>query len=180
MLLVAISCTNPPTQILVDNPTNNTLSLVIGKDTIVLNAKQYKLYNLAEGEYQVKYADTIFKLTVSDKSLIVNPTRSAYILEQAIYSGNKSNAKEKLREDRIPLDTIHLSGTSICGNLKRISEIVITEDFDYGIHQEFPKSLKLFYPKEKLLVKISREEDFLDAKMKELQITTEPMYSNNK
>lgn len=177
MILVATSCSISTTQVIVDNPTNDTLMLVIGKDSIVLNAKQYKFCNFNEGEYEVKYADTSFRLTVSDKTLLLNPTGSAYILEQAIYSGNKTISKEQLRENRIPLDTIHLAGIGLCGNLKRICNVVINDDFDFGIHQEFPKNVKLFYPKIKLLVKISREDDFLNAKMKELQKENMPAYS---
>jgi hypothetical protein len=175
VLSIAISCSTSPTQILVDNPTEDTISVTIGKDTIIINAKQFKFHDFPEGEYQVKYADTTFKLTVGDKSFILNPTKSAYILEQAVYSKypDLSGLRSKLHSpyDRIPYDTIQLLGLfDISGNLKRISDVIINEEFDYGLNQEFPQSIELKYAnEEKQLVKISRENDFLAAKMKELQ-----------
>lgn len=175
VLSIALSCSTSPTQILVDNPTEDTISLTIGKDTLVLNAKQFKFHDLAEGEYQVKYADTTFKLNVGDESFILNPTKSAYILEQAVYSKypQLTDLSKNINsyKDRIPYDTIQLLNLfDIAGNLKRVSEVVINDEFDYGLNQEFPENIELQHAnEEKRMIKISRETDFLTAKMKAME-----------
>lgn len=173
LLAIACSTTPPPSQIIVDNPTDSIISVTIGNDTLEINAKSSKVHTLPAGVYKVKYADSTYSFEVEQMRstgivFILNPTRSAYILEQAVYTKNFLSQKRTNHNDRIPFDTIRVMNLfDISGNFKRTDDLVIDDSYDFGLNTDFPQSVELSsYETEKLMIKIFREKDFLFSKLR--------------
>jgi hypothetical protein len=188
LLLAAciFSCGEEKYGVTIDNPTKEKLTVDIDGEIIVLDTMQLKAISLGPGKHTMKLRDSAIDFSIpkyvyhSDNVLLINPTRSAYILEQVDYMkyGNlllASEAAEVMKRkmdtlaNRIRFDTIRVMNVmSITGNYKRTDAMFMEDNWDYHINQPVPEKVQgSVMSKERQLVKIYRERDFLFHLMKQ-------------
>jgi len=169
LLLVAgmFSCSDTRYKVLIDNPGTEKITVTIDKEVIVLDVHESNEILLAFGDHTMKFRDSVSHFNVSKDlsfdriNLLINPTRSGYVLRQLNYS--KDSKKLYPAKDIIPYDTIQLMDVAtISGNYKKTNSQFIYDLYDYGIHEQFPANKEATdFRDERKFVKIYREKDFL-------------------
>ena len=181
LLIVSVlsSCSDSRYKILVDNPTAKKISVTIDKEVVELDSLQSKVIYVEHGDHTMKFKDSTFHFDVpadkgnSDIKLLINPTRSGYILRQLNYvmhppvtqAGVEVEHLQRLdpSQNLIPYDTIRLlEVVTVAGNYKKTNSQFIDDTYDYGIDTEIPEENKAnMYQARVQFVKIYREKDFL-------------------
>ena len=185
LLIVSVlsSCSDSRYKILVDNPTTKKISVTIDKEVVELDSLQSKMIYVEHGDHIMKFKDSTFHFDVpadkgnSDIKLLINPTRSGYILRQLSYVKHPPVTKDDFEKEQllkldpsrniIPYDTIDLLDVVIvAGNYKKTTVQFIVDTYDYGIDTEIPEENKVNqYQNRAQFVKMYREKDFLKAFM---------------
>jgi len=161
--------------VLIDNPTTKKITLTIDGDVITLDSLQSKELRLTTGKHSLKFIDSTFDFNIPELTdynkydLLINPTRSAYIFEQISYLKKELTPEElEIRrkdpqKNTIPYGSVNIMGLfTIKGNLKKTTEMFITDDWNFGMDEIIPDDVKSATPfDESLRIKLYREMGFL-------------------
>ncbi len=149
------SCTN---QVIIDNPSTNTIQLSLANKNYVLNANSSKKIKLKSGSYKIlseiengkKLLDTLIEIN-SDG--IINATNYTYILWTDIFCQEEDYGKFK--------DKLHLKDTVVIEGLEFVdidfvikNEAFISKKWDYSLDEKMPKSIDV--PEDKMFKIVSK------------------------
>ncbi len=145
ILLLTVACSDKPVEIpfMLDNPTNQAVTVVIDDKSYTLEPNTEQALMLTQGEHKIK-ADAVgerrFIVYNSIAGGLINPTLSNYILVKQIYATENSTHAESLqRSQQYSAKVITIDGVEIEGNFTLYNRLFITNQWDYGVHEDFPE-----------------------------------------
>jgi hypothetical protein len=158
--------------VLVDNPLDSEIKVVIDEKTHVIPPLGSKLVEVGKGNHVMTYKNDRVEFDIEgyminmDFEIVLNPTRSAYISKEKIFSVTELDFATI--EHRLPLDTVRvLNVMSLIGNYRRVTDPVIISHWEYGLGEEFPDSVVgASNANYKIVIKFAREQDFFNSLIK--------------
>lgn len=164
LIILTQSCQKEMIDVTIDNPTNKKIEFYIDEQKIIIDSTTEIKYKISKGVHKLKMHDKTQEFSikfVGDKTPLINPTESIYVLSETIYQleGEKIDLKilnntrlhfnNRKRATKIKkmllVDTINIAGIELIGLYKKKNEIVIQEDWDYGVNEKVPKKIKEQY-----------------------------------
>ncbi|WP_143097769.1 hypothetical protein [Chitinophaga sp. CF118] len=116
-------------KVTIDNPSAERLVVKVDDQEIVLEKEVFKTLVLTEGDHVMKFRDSSFPFTFKkDKDgqgeLLINPTRSIYVIDKTIYT-------------RLSLESYNRQLRAVPSNDKT-NEMFITGEWTYNLKDEAP------------------------------------------
>ncbi len=138
VLITLFSCMNVTKPVVVDNPTDSEVLIVLdSKDTIKLQANEKKEIPVKYGKRKISVnGEDLGVIELKNKNdYVLNPTRSNYYKKTILYfSSNRAEEEyKKYSKD----DTIIVEGMVFKGRFKKYhGDLLIVNDFDYGLDEQ--------------------------------------------
>ena len=144
---------------MIDNPTKQTLNIMIDNNEYIVSAGQNITIELGVGNHKIEAKNDLDSIILPTTNFevkssrgLINPTKSVYFIYGMPYGPN-------VNKDSI-FSTLKTSyqGKTYAGDVV-VDSAIYTENFYYNLNEDFPK-LTLKSENSVLRKKIFREEDF--------------------
>lgn len=173
ILLFAVilsSCGNPKKSVVVDNPTNKSISLTFSNGySTTIGPYGSEQIDFKTDTSTVYANDTLVGLIQFGKKsdYILNPTRSNYYIEEIAY-GQELEEQRKLRgispEDstKIQMNFLMVDTLIYIGYVKEVNDLLIEKIWDFGLDESVPEQIEMSkYSNGTSKIKVFRKNHFI-------------------
>lgn len=138
--LAMTACSGGRVDFVIDNPTGALLEIKLDGQPRSIAPHQEESVTLSAGRHTLESPLTgpvSFIVYANGKGALVNPTFSTYVLVNEVYSTGESGGMNFRPLER----TIELDGVSFKGAFEVRDGLFIDQQWDYGVHQDFPEQV---------------------------------------
>lgn len=160
ILYIILNIINSKQILYIDNPSNNEILVTISTlAPIAIPAKSYNEIKIKNQTYTLSVDwEYLWEFTIkkSDENFFLNPTKSHYILEEAIYTDKEiNNEAEEIK--------INVNGIDFYWPFSILDSIYINSKWDYWLDEDLPNNISVPEDKDYLTFKkIYRFDDFIE------------------